>query len=81
MLFAVDTLLNAMPNAIYPLSLGAIATLGWMPAARLTEGSEPPPDTDGSPATPPRRRLWPPRGRNWRCGRKTAGGRALIAGH
>jgi hypothetical protein len=58
-LFAIDSLLNAMLNPIYPLALGGLATLCFLPLGELTEGSvlETPGDTR---TRLPRRRLWPP---------------------
>ncbi len=58
-LFAVDTLLNAMLNAIYPLVLGGIATLSFLPADKLVDPSDQ--EVIEPPSSPvQRRRLWPP---------------------
>ena len=76
-LFAIDSLLNAMLNPIYPLALGGLSTLCFLPLGPLSEAP-----ADDAPTSRPRRRPWPPPGREYTLSRSLGGGRppALIVG-
>ena len=64
LLYMVDCLLNAMDNALYPLSLGAVTTLLILPFRELITFN----DAEGENQDPTRlrpRRLWPPVPDHW----------------
>ena len=58
-LFAIDTLLNAMLNAIYPLALGGLATVSFLPRTKLIEEPDVE-ESDEEEAPTVQRGLWPP---------------------
>jgi hypothetical protein len=61
LLYTVDCLLNAMDNAIYALSLGAITTVLLVPTRRLVgEGQTLVEGVDEATPRLPTRQLWPP---------------------
>jgi hypothetical protein len=62
-LYAIDCLLNAMDNAVYPLCLGGISTVMGASFGELI-GMEPREREEASPAIveAPRRAQWPPQG-------------------